>query len=175
MKLIIDKEECRPLSDDIQGKLVVIKSDFFKPEFRETKYQLALATGGFGCNVKNIGNAVFVIECCENPEHYRQKRYNLIGEPTEEMITEWKAAYGDFNEEVLKKMEELAISEGMAKEFYRDLCGTVYGDDTITCGGIMNEAKIAEIMSITLEEAERFCNAMIKYGITERQGGMFVI
>lgn len=101
MKTIIDKSECKPLSDHIEGKLVVIKPEFFKPKFREAKYQIVLATGGFGCDVGKLGNAVFVTECCENPEHYRQERYNLIGEPTEEMITEWKLLYGEFNDEVL--------------------------------------------------------------------------
>lgn len=105
MKTIIDRSECNPLSDNIEGKLVVIKPDFFKPEFREAKYQLVLATGGFGYDASKIGNAVFVTECCENPEEYRQERYNLIGEPTEEMITEWKAKYGDFNKKVQKALK----------------------------------------------------------------------
>lgn len=105
MKTIIDKSECKPLSDNIEGKLVVIKPDFFKPEFREAKYQIVLATGGFGCEAGKLGNAVFVIECCENPENYRQERYNLIGEPTEEIIKEWKSMYGEFNEKVQKALE----------------------------------------------------------------------
>lgn len=98
MKTIIDRSECNPLSDNIKGKLVVIKPDFFKPEFREAKYQIVLATGGFGCDASKMGNAVYVTECCQNPENYRQERYNLIGEPTEEMIKEWKSLYGEFNE-----------------------------------------------------------------------------
>ena len=105
MKTIIDRSECNPLSDHIEGKLVVIKPDFFKPEFREAKYQIVLATGGFGCDAGKLGNAVFAIECCENPESYRQERYNLIGEPTEEIIKEWKSLYGEFNEKVQKVLE----------------------------------------------------------------------
>ena len=105
MKTIIDKSECKPLSDNIEGKLVVIKPDFFKPEFREAKYQIVLATGGFGCEAGKLGNAVYVVECCENPENYRQERYNLIGEPTEEIIKEWKSMYGEFNEKVQKVLE----------------------------------------------------------------------
>ena len=100
MKTIIDKSECKPLSDHIKGKLVVIKSDYFEPKFREAKYQLVLACSGFGCDIDKLGTAVFVTECCENPERYRQERYNLIGEPTEKIIEEWKELYGDFNEEV---------------------------------------------------------------------------
>ena len=73
MKTIIDKSECKPLSDRIEGKLVVIKPDFFKAEYRDAKYQLVLATGGFGCDADKMGNAVFVEEVCnDNPEHYRR-------------------------------------------------------------------------------------------------------
>lgn len=106
MKIIIDKNECKPLSDNIEGKLVVIKPDFFKPEFREAKYQIVLATGGFGCDENRMGSAVFVTECCENPESYRQERYNLMGEPTEELIKEWKAMYGKFNKKVQKVLDK---------------------------------------------------------------------
>ena len=56
-------------------------------------------------DVDKFGTAVFVTECCEDPEEYRQERYNLIGEPTEEMIAEWKAKYGDFNKKVQKALK----------------------------------------------------------------------
>jgi len=103
---IIEKDDCKPLSDNITGKLVVINSKFFKPEFRDAKYQLVLAAGGFGCEAGKLGNAVYVVECCENPENYRLERYNLIGEPTEGMITAWKNMYGEFNGFVLAKLKE---------------------------------------------------------------------
>ena len=107
MKKIIDRSECNPLSDHIKDKLVVIRPEFFKPQFREAKYQLVLACSGFGCDADKLGTAVFVTECCENPERYRQERYNLIGEPTEKIIEEWKELYGDFNEEVKGILEGL--------------------------------------------------------------------
>lgn len=105
MMTIINKNKCKPLSNNIEGKLVVVKPEYFKPEFRKAKYQIVLATGGFGCDASKMGNAVFVTECCENPEEYRQERYNLIGEPTEEIIAEWKAMYGEFNEKVQKTLK----------------------------------------------------------------------
>lgn len=67
------------------------------------------------------------------------------------------------------------ITKEMAKEFYRDLCGTVYGDCTKNSGGVMSESLIAEHMGISVGDAANFCNAMIKFGITERQGGMIVV
>lgn len=107
MKTIIDKSECKPLSDHIEGKLVVIDADHFKAEYKDAKYQLVLANGGFGCDASKMGNAVFVEELHnDNPEHYRQERYNLIGEPTDELITEWESLYGEFNDRVKRIMEE---------------------------------------------------------------------
>lgn len=106
MKTIIDRSECNPLGDHILGKLVVIKPEYFKPEFREAKYQIVLATGGFGCNAGKLGAAVYVMEVHRDmPEKYRQERCCLIGEPTEEIIKEWKTLYGEFNEEVQKALE----------------------------------------------------------------------
>lgn len=103
MRTIIERKECKPLSDNIEGKIVVIGSEFFKEQYRDAKYQLAVATGGFGCHAGKLGNAVFVTECINNnPESYRQERYNLIGEPTDELIAEWKSIYGEFNDRVLK-------------------------------------------------------------------------
>lgn len=67
------------------------------------------------------------------------------------------------------------ITEEMAKEFYRDLCGTVYKDSTKTCCGVMPVELIADHMDIDVERAKEFCTAMIKYGITERQNGMIVV
>lgn len=107
MKTVIDKEEVKPLSDHIEGKLVVIDIDAFKEQYKSAKYQLVLATGGFGCDAGKIGTAVFVTECTkDNPESYRRERYNLIGEPTDELITEWKSLYGEFNDEVLRYLNK---------------------------------------------------------------------
>ena len=72
-------------------------------------------------------------------------------------------------------MSKPKITKPQAQEFYRDLCGTVYGDANKNSQGIMNIPGIAYNMGISLEKAEEFCNAMIKFGITERQGGMIVV
>lgn len=72
-------------------------------------------------------------------------------------------------------MNKNKITKEMAKEFYRDLCGTVYGDASKNSQGIMSVALIADHMRITTEKANEFCNAMIKYGITERSNGMIVV
>ena len=73
------------------------------------------------------------------------------------------------------KLNKNIISKKQAKEFYRDLCGTVYGDANKNCQGIMSIGLIADHMKISITRAELFCNAMIKHDITERQNGMIVV
>ena len=67
------------------------------------------------------------------------------------------------------------ITKKMAKEFYRDLCGTVYGDPDKNSQGIMSAEHIADLLNISVERAEDFLYACAEYGITERQGGAWVV
>lgn len=64
------------------------------------------------------------------------------------------------------------IKESQAKEFYRDLLGTIHSTGNI---GIMSEYLVADHMGITPERARDMLWACVKYGITERQGGGFVV
>ena len=63
----------------------------------------------------------------------------------------------------------------VAKEFYRDLCGTYNGNANKTCHGIASVEHIAEIMGMPVSETQEFCDAMVYHGITEKQNGMYVI
>lgn len=62
-----------------------------------------------------------------------------------------------------------------AREFYRDLCGVYNGNANKTCQGIASVEHIAEAMGVSVSETQEFCDAMVYYGITERQGGGYVI
>lgn len=72
-------------------------------------------------------------------------------------------------------MKKTTITKAQAEEFYRDLCGTVYGDANKNSQGIMSVGLIADHMQISMERATEFCNAMVAYGITEKQGGKYVV
>ena len=92
-------------NEELEGKLLIIKDKYFKAEYKDAKYQLVLATGGFGCRPDASGNAIFVQECHnDNPITYRIERCNndVLGIATEGAIAEWKVIYGEFNEEVLR-------------------------------------------------------------------------
>lgn len=62
-----------------------------------------------------------------------------------------------------------------AREFYRDLCGVYNGNANKTCQGIASVEHIAEAMGVSVSETQELCDAMVHYGITERQGGGYVI
>lgn len=67
------------------------------------------------------------------------------------------------------------ITKEMASTFYHDLCATYNGNANKTCQGIASAEHIADMMNMTTDMATEFCHSMLKYGITERQGGGYVI
>lgn len=67
------------------------------------------------------------------------------------------------------------ITRQQAQGFYADLCGTYNGSANKTGQGIASVSHIAESMGIAESKANEYCNAMMQYGITERQNGKVVI
>jgi len=102
---LFTSEDVVPWKDvNLEGKLVILKIEFFVERYRDAKYQLVLVRSGFGCSPDSRGNAIFVRECHnDNPETYRIERCNndILGIATEEAIKEWKEIYGEFNEKVM--------------------------------------------------------------------------
>lgn len=72
-------------------------------------------------------------------------------------------------------LKEGKVTKQQAKEFYRKLCVTVYGNENQNCCGIMPVALIADHMEVSIEKANLYCNAMVKHGITERSNGMIIV
>lgn len=101
METLFSKGDYRKLNEGetYEGKFVIIKPDYFKPEYRSAKYQLFHAEGGFGCDPAKLGNAVFGRDF---EEQYRQERYNILGVATEEAIQQWEKTYGISREDILK-------------------------------------------------------------------------
>ena len=58
---IIAKEDYKNVyyEDDLRDKIVVIKPEILRREYRQGPYQLRLCTGGFGASSKSRGNACF--------------------------------------------------------------------------------------------------------------------
>jgi hypothetical protein len=83
-------EHCLPESHkaDYEGKLVIIKPEILSPEYRSAEHQLALATGGFGCNPDSSGRAVYVKELHSGKE-CRYNRNQIAGLADPQKIPNW--------------------------------------------------------------------------------------
>lgn len=81
--------------ENLAGRYVILKEDFFKPEFRDEKYQIVLCTGGFGCDPNTMGNAIFVRELNSEQETYRLERYNkdILGFAKDSIVLGHKEKY----------------------------------------------------------------------------------
>lgn len=64
------------------------------------------------------------------------------------------------------------VTEGMAREFCRDLCGTLHTNGS---SGIMSAKGIADRMGITENKALCYLYTCAELGITEKQNGGWVI
>lgn len=63
----------------------------------------------------------------------------------------------------------------LCQDFYKKLCEIVYGNTNISCQGIMSAALVADHMKMTESEAEIWLRSCVLYGITEKQGGLYVV
>ena len=68
------------------------------------------------------------------------------------------------------------ITKAKVNSFWRDLMGTLWGDpDCKATHGIMSAELVADHMGISPEKANEFLWACVKYQLTDRQGGAFVV
>ena len=102
--MIFDRGDYRRLEEDetYNGKFVILSTEQFKPEYREAKYQLFLALGGFGCDPSNSGGKIFGTFFDERSQ---TRREYVLGVATEDAIKTWEQTYG-MSREVFKKEDE---------------------------------------------------------------------
>ena len=85
----------------------------------------------------------------------------------EEYVFDRKRQHPNLTFKIINK-----IDEHKAKEFYRNLLGTIHSTGNI---GIMSEYLVADHMDMSVERARDMLWACVKFGITDRQGGGFVV
>lgn len=97
---VITKDDCIP--DDyrksINGKVIAIKPDTLRNEYRRADRQLYFVTGGFGAEANSRGSAVF----CKNlhtGENTRFERRDVVGEVKPDRLPDWA-------KEAIKKLPE---------------------------------------------------------------------
>lgn len=92
MRMMFDEGDYTKLKDGdtYEGKFVIISPIFFNEEYREAKYQLFLAKGGFGCYPDKLGGKIFgrLFD-----EWIQTRREYVLGVATEEAIQNWEKTY----------------------------------------------------------------------------------
>jgi hypothetical protein len=83
-------EHCYPRSyeESIEGKVVVIKSSVFSPEYRRGENQLVLAVDGNGARANPNGQAVYCYHLNDG-NHTRFERHDVLGVIKPEALPDW--------------------------------------------------------------------------------------
>ena len=90
----ITSEGCTPVSydDDLHGKIIVIKPEVLRPEYRRATCQLKLCSGGFGASPNSRGSAVFCTDLYSGRES-RFERRDVLGIMEPKQMPEWAKHY----------------------------------------------------------------------------------
>lgn len=94
----LDGEEDRPITekdctvisseDDLNNKVVVIRADVLRPEYRTASCQLRLCTGGFGASPHSRGSACYCTEL-RSGRQSRFERRDILGVMEPERLPQW--------------------------------------------------------------------------------------
>ena len=105
----ITAEGCEVISyqDDLKGKVVVIKPEILRPEYRRATSQLQLCTGGFGASPNSRGTACYCTELYSGKTSCFQ-RSDILGTIAPEKLPEWAKHYL----EIVRQAEKKARDKG---------------------------------------------------------------
>ena len=103
----ITAEGCEAISyqDDLKGKIVVIKPEILRREYRRATCQLQLCTGGFGAAPKSRGSACFCTELYSGKSS-RYERSDILGTIVPEKLPEWAKHYLEIVRQAEKKAKD---------------------------------------------------------------------
>lgn len=76
--------------DDIHDKIVVIKPNVLRREYRMATHQIKLCTGGFGASPNSRGSACFCVDLYSG-RHSRFERRDILGTLTADQLPQWAA------------------------------------------------------------------------------------
>ena len=92
---------------NLQGKIVVIKQEVLRPEYRRATSQLQLCTGGFGASPNSRGTACYCTELYSGKTS-RFERGDILGTIAPEKLPEWAKHYL----EIVRQAEKKARDKG---------------------------------------------------------------
>ncbi|XCH79224.1 MAG: hypothetical protein WHF31_00655 [Candidatus Dehalobacter alkaniphilus] len=74
--------------ENIENKVVIIRAECLRPEYRTADKQLVLATGGFGAHGNSRGRAVYTVNLYSGKES-RWNREDILGSLKPEYMPDW--------------------------------------------------------------------------------------
>lgn len=84
--------------DDLHGKVIVIKPEVLRREYRMATRQIKLCTGGFGASPHSRGSACFCVDLYSGKES-RFERMDILGTLEPEQLPEWaKLGLADYQQ-----------------------------------------------------------------------------
>ena len=90
---------------DLKGKVVVIKPEILRREYRRATCQLQLCTGGFGASPNSRGSACFCTELYSGKTS-RFERSDILGIIAPEKLPEWAKHYLEIVRQAEKKAKD---------------------------------------------------------------------
>lgn len=83
-------KDCTPVSydDDLNGKVVVIKPEVLRREYRMATRQIKLCVGGFGASPHSRGSACYCVDLYSGKES-RFERWDILGTLEPEKLPKW--------------------------------------------------------------------------------------
>lgn len=83
-------EHCIPNDNgqNLENKVVIIRPECLRPEYRTADKQLVLATGGFGAHANSRGRAVYTVNLYSGKES-RWNREDILGTLKPEYMPDW--------------------------------------------------------------------------------------
>ena len=74
--------------DDLNGKVIVIKPDVLRREYRRATNQIKFCEGGFGASPNSRGSAVYCVDLYSGKEA-RYERWDVLGTMEPSQLPEW--------------------------------------------------------------------------------------
>ena len=89
-RLIVTEDMCKKdiFNENLEGKLLVIKAEMLRPEYRTSTHQIMRCTGGNGSRPDGIGMSVFG-DLLFSGKHMKYGRMDILGELKLEHYPEW--------------------------------------------------------------------------------------
>ncbi len=110
---IISTAQCEGISneDDLHGKIIVIKPEALRREYRAATHQLKLCTGGFGASPNSRGSACFCTDLRTGKES-RFERRDVLGTIEPSKLPQWA-------KEGLEAIQQAEKSKGVKEKGVR--------------------------------------------------------